>query len=472
MTNIQNRVRKFSARLQKNRTYCKNRDAKSKVKGHSHNWTTSGRTKWIKTCASRKGGCNQVCRYKYTVYRTKDQYNDARQDELKLAREVKSEWNDLNKLKKDSSTYKQGRAKLETLRKKAKAATNKRVKMMSKYKSARAALKKARKTGCPKSKSVAKKSYYKWSWSWWLKSGYCKTYTNAVAKVKSAKSALNKAKQAHKAAVNKVTKAVNSKAAATSIKSLKATRDKAYKLVKTKKTALQTAQAKRQQAIKTCYGSYKSSSWYTKWRSYRYGSKSSSRTSTRTVSKYKRFNWKQSKWDRRWTASWSTGGWGWRKNEWRVYRKTCKASGMCEKSCAAKYKIETINKKHTDLKKIYDFLKKQVAENAGKTKDLKGADLTKATADNNYLKKQENKALKKKTKLYKQLKQSKKDYAKIKGKCPKATEVKQALEVKKNATKHITDLEKEKDKLKEEKAKATNASVAANISGTIKTINT
>jgi hypothetical protein len=97
---------------------------------------------------------------------------------------------------------------------------------------------------------------------------------------------------------------------------------------------------------------------------------------------------------------------------------------MCEKSCAAKYKIETINKKHTDLKKIYDFLKKQVAENAGKTKDLKGADLTKATADNNYLKKQENKALKKKTKLYKQLKKSKKDYAKIKGKCPKATEVK------------------------------------------------
>jgi hypothetical protein len=230
MRSIQNKVRKYSARLQKNLTYCKNRDAKSKVKGHSHNWTTSGRTKWIKTCASQKNGCNQVCKYKYTVYRTKDQYNDARQEELKLAKEVKSEWNDLNKLKKGSSTYKQGRAKLEILRKKAKSATDKRVKMMSKYKSAKTALRKAKKTGCPKSKSVAKKSKstYKWSWSWWLKSGYCKTYTNAVAKVKSAKSALKKAKTAYFSANSKVTKAISSKASATTISPLKASRDKAY----------------------------------------------------------------------------------------------------------------------------------------------------------------------------------------------------------------------------------------------------
>jgi len=92
-------------------------------------------------------------------------------------------------------------------------------------------------------------------------------------------------------------------------------------------------------------------------------------------------------WNQRWVTTWTTGGWGWNKYEWAKYDKTCKAEGMCERGCAAKYKLEKITQKHDDQKKIYEAVKKQVDEKEKAAKTLKGGDLAKANGEISTLKK-------------------------------------------------------------------------------------
>jgi len=45
---------------------------------------------------------------------------------------------------------------------------------------------------------------------------------------------------------------------------------------------------------------------------------------------------------------------------------------MCERGCAAKYKVEKIKQKHDDTKKIQDSLHKTVEDKTKAAKELKG----------------------------------------------------------------------------------------------------
>lgn len=112
-------------------------------------------------------------------------------------------------------------------------------------------------------------------------------------------------------------------------------------------TAYKNRQAKRQEYIKAarrpnqerskCQSSYRSSSWYLKWRQSRRGG--GSRTSYKyRVGRYAKKSW-GSAWNQRWIKTWNKGHWGWNKYEWQQYNKKCKGEGMCERGCAAKYKV-------------------------------------------------------------------------------------------------------------------------------------
>lgn len=54
---------------------------------------------------------------------------------------------------------------------------------------------------------------------------------------------------------------------------------------------------------------------------------------------------------------------------------------MCERACAAKYKLEKITQKHDDQKKIYESVKKQTDDKEKAAKALKGGDLAKAKGE-------------------------------------------------------------------------------------------
>ena len=60
---------------------------------------------------------------------------------------------------------------------------------------------------------------------------------------------------------------------------------------------------------------------------------------------------------------------------------------MCERGCAAKYKLEKITQKHDDQKKIYEAVKKQVDEKEKAAEALKSGDLAKANGEISTLKK-------------------------------------------------------------------------------------
>jgi hypothetical protein len=101
---------------------------------------------------------------------------------------------------------------------------------------------------------------------------------------------------------------------------------------------------------------------------------------------------------------------------------------MCERGCAAKYKLEKITQKHEDQKKVYDAVKKQLDDKEKAAKALKGGDLAKANGEITTLKNKESKSLYKRKAMFKALKKAKNDFTRIKGKCPSTKSVTVARE--------------------------------------------
>ena len=121
--------------------------------------------------------------------RIKDQYNNQNAYMKKVGQQVKTGWAHLKGLKSNTNEYKMGRKELEPLRKSYKKQSALRNKILKSYRKANKYYKKVRSAGCAKKtktktsikKSSGGKSYYKWSWSWWLRSNKCSRYTKAIA---------------------------------------------------------------------------------------------------------------------------------------------------------------------------------------------------------------------------------------------------------------------------------------------------
>ena len=82
-----------------------------------------------------------------------------------------------------------------------------------------------------------------------------------------------------------------------------------FSTLKTDPKLLKEAKADLKEAMQQCYGSYQSSEWYIKWYTWKY-----KKSPPAPKKKYKGID--QSQWDEYWSANWSSGGWGWRKDEW------------------------------------------------------------------------------------------------------------------------------------------------------------
>jgi hypothetical protein len=188
-----------------------------------------------------------------------------------------------------------GRKELEPLRKSYKKQSALRNKILKSYRKANKYYKKVRSAGCAKTKTSIKKSsggksYYKWSWSWWLRSNRCSRYTKAIASYNKELKSIRKLKKEYSKLYKVYVKAyknhkkLNSKKIVNkaAFNKYNASKKKFLDFKKTYNVEVKTykkAKAEVKAAKKWCYSKYRSSSYYTKWRSYRY---KSSRTTTRT----------------------------------------------------------------------------------------------------------------------------------------------------------------------------------------------
>lgn len=143
---------------------------------------------------------------------------------------------------------------------------------------------------------------------------------------------------------------------------------------------------------------------------------------------------------------------------------------MCERGCAAKYKVEKITQKHDDEKKVYDAVKESIEKKEKAAKTLKGGDLTKANGEIATLKKKESKALTRRKTLFKSLKKAKNDFTRIKGKCPSTKSVTTAKDCKKKASEQIVSINKKIAEAKASKKKTGDKTEAANLTVTIKNL--
>lgn len=171
--------------------------------------------------------------------------------------------------------------------------------------------------------TAARNRYYKWSWRWYLEN-QCSAYKNALTAKTAARNELTKAKKAHEDASRDVRTAWNelkkaktpvAKAAAKKkVEEAKAERDKAYKERQAKRQEYMKAARRPNQERAKCQGSYRSSSWYIKWRQSRRGGVR--RGWRYRKSQYAKRAW-GSAWNIRWIKNWNKGHWGWNKYEWQ-----------------------------------------------------------------------------------------------------------------------------------------------------------
>ena len=143
---------------------------------------------------------------------------------------------------------------------------------------------------------------------------------------------------------------------------------------------------------------------------------------------------------------------------------------MCERGCAAKYKVEKISKKHDDQRSIYEALKKQIEDKEKAAKASKTGDQAKINGEIEELKGKETKALLKRKTLFKSLKKAKSDFTRIKSKCPSTKSVATAKESKKKATDQIVVINKKIDDARAAQAKTTNKNETSNLTATIKNL--
>ena len=361
--------------------YCNRRKSAVVRKRGGGSWSWKTRTTWIRK-NMRYCGCWKVCAAKWNLFRLRDQYNNQQRYISRLSRQVKAGWGKLKGLNKASAAYKSKRQQLEPLRKKLQNASRHKSRILKSYRKASNYYRKVKAQGCAKKKTTKKTSrsttrYYRWSWSWYVNSKKaCPRYLravsnyNRVAKSYTAKSNILNRLYRKNIGLRKLWRKNAKKYNAAYRKAAAANMSYYRKTWKPVKSQLDKAKKELKAAKAWCYGRYLKSSWYRKWRSWRYRKTSRvSRKVTRRYTRGRRYTRRTSRtqryvrkywggsWNRRWISRWTYGGWGWNRYEWAKYKKTCTSEGMCERGCAAKYKVEKITQKHDAQKKVYDSVK-------------------------------------------------------------------------------------------------------------------